>query len=395
VNPPQISIVGAGIGGLAAALALQQRGLSVRVFEQARALAPVGAGVHISPNGMHVLSELGISTDTLNAFRPGATVIREYQTSEPLFETPLGNTIEQAFGSPFLDLHRADLHQALMTQVQANDPDTVVLNKMLVSITEKSDEVTLRFTDKSQSTAQVVIGADGVHSVVRASLFDSLAAEYTGHVAYRGLIATDSLPDGLIDPVLNIWAGPGKHVVAYYLRNGELLNYVAAVEEPDWTTESWTTRADVAQLADYFVDWHTSVKTLIASTPAEACYKWALLVRPPMQNWSTGRTTLLGDAAHPMVPYMAQGAVMAIEDAWVLSHYLATESDIAIALANYGSARQGRTAAVQRAAWEQGQKTHAQTQHQSDSVASGGHFAKTQWLYGYNVCTEYPLIDPD
>lgn len=388
-----VTIIGAGIGGLTAALALQQRDIPVRIFEQARQLGEIGAGLHLSPNGMKVLDALGLADDIERIrFQPEALAMRHYATGSAFFENPFDHAFRARYGAPFYGFHRADLHRMLHDAVIANDPDCIVVNKRLVALTESAAAVALEFADGESATAAILAGADGVHSTVRTLRHRELSATFTGHVAYRGMVRSDAIEPGLVAPMMNVWAGPGAHVVAYYVRRGELLNYVALTEEDDWETENWTTPADKHELAERFRNWNPTVRTLIDQTQENQCYKWALLVRDPLPSWSSARTTLLGDAAHPMVPYLAQGSVMAIEDAWVLAHALAGDDEPATALKAYEQARLQRTANVQRAAWEQGQLNHAVGT--GDDIASrgdGGGFADSAWLYGYDVCALYPL----
>jgi salicylate hydroxylase len=392
VSLPSVSIVGAGIGGLTAALALQKRGISVRIYEQASQLGEIGAGLHVSPNGMKVLYELGLRNKIEKIkFQPKAIAIRHYQSGEPFFENPFDDNFLATFGAPFYGFHRADLHTMLLTAVRENDATCIEVGMRLTELNETSSGVSLEFEDGKTRTSEILVGADGVHSTVRTLRHPQLSAQYTGHVAYRGMVNVKDLSSDLIEPKMNLWAGPAAHVVAYYVRRGELLNYVALTEEDDWKTESWTTQADKATLAARFEDWNDTVKALIDHTQNGQCYKWAILMRDPLASWSSVRTTLLGDAAHPMVPYLAQGSVMAIEDAWVLAHCIATIGDPENALQTYEDARLERTANIQRAAWKQGQLTHGVGRGNDMSERrDGGGFADSAWIYGYDACELFP-----
>jgi salicylate hydroxylase len=391
-NSTSVAIAGAGIGGLAAALALQRRGFTVRVFEQAAGLGEIGAGMHLSPNGMKVMHALGLEAALAEiAARPQAIATKHFATGIANFEGLLDDAYEARFGAPFYSFHRADLHGALCNAVLDNDPACISVDHRVVGVVENDRDVTLEFSDGACTDADVVIGADGVHSRIRACVHGEFDARFTGHVAYRGMVATAALPRDFVEPKLNIWVGPGKHVVAYPVRRGELINYVALVEEDDWTDESWTTKADKNTLARNFNHWNAIVRTLIDLTLQGECYKWALLVRDPLPAWSTSRTTLLGDAAHPMVPYLAQGAVMAVEDAWILAACLEREADTRAALGNYEKARLERTARVQAAAWEQGQMNHAVGRNAEGEHFHGGAFADPSWIYGYDAVKLFPL----
>ena len=387
-----IAVVGAGIGGLSAALALAQRGFTVRVYEQATALGEIGAGIHMSPNGMKVLTALGLG-DALEAVaaRPQAISTRHYATGIPNFEGPIDAAFEARFGAPFYSFHRADLHAALASAVTASPSVSITLNARAERFEEDATGVTLFLADGSHPRAHVVIAADGVHSRIRSLLHGEVGVRFTGHVAYRGMVATSSLAPGLVEPKLNIWVGPGKHFVAYPVRRGELFNYVAIVEEAGWQDESWTTKADKNALAQAFAGWHSTVCALIDSTLTGQCYKWALLGRDPLARWSSARVTVLGDAAHPMVPYVAQGAVMAVEDAWVLAACLANAATTAVGLLAYEDARRERTTAVQAAAWEQGQLNHAVERGTEGEQFKGGRFSDPGWIYGYDAVAMFPV----
>jgi salicylate hydroxylase len=392
VSFPSVSIVGAGIGGLTAALALQKRGISVRIYEQARQLGEIGAGLHLSPNGLKVLYALGFKNAIEKIkFQPQAIAIRHYQSGEPFFENPFDDNFLNTFGAPFYGFHRADLHKMLLEAVRANDAACIEVGMRLTQLREDDKEVRLDFEGGETRSSEILLGADGVHSTVRTLRHPQLGAQYTGHVAYRGMVSVKDVASDLIEPKMNLWAGPAAHVVAYYVRRGELLNYVALTEEDDWQTENWTTQADKATLAARFENWNDTVKALIDRTQNGQCYKWAILMRDPLESWSSSRTTLLGDAAHPMVPYLAQGSVMAIEDAWVLAYCIATINDPENALRTYEAARLERTANIQRAAWKQGQLTHAVGRGNDMSERrDGGGFADSAWIYGYDACDLFP-----
>jgi len=389
--PAEVSIVGAGMGGLTAALALQRFGMRVRVYEQAEALGEVGAGLHITPNGYKVLAALGV-TRALEplAFRPRAISTRHYRSGEPNFEGALDAAFEQRFGAPYIDLHRADLHQALARAVRGNDPGCVHLGCELTGVSENSRAARAEFAGGMALEAPVLVAADGVHSVIRSCVHGEPGARFTGHVAYRGIVRAGGFPVELIEPKLNVWVGPGRHFVAYYIRGGELLNYVGIVEDHEWRTESWTSPADHGELREHFSDWHAGVRALIEATVDQQCFRWALLVRDPLSAWSTDHITLLGDAAHPMVPYLGQGANAAIEDGWVLAHCLATAETPAAGLRAYEAARLARTARVQAAAWEQGELNHAVGRRIDGEGFRGGNFADASWIYAYDCVRDYP-----
>lgn len=340
------AIVGGGIGGLTAALAMLRRGLPVVVFEQAAALGEVGAGLQVSANGTRILHDLGLEP----ALRAVATEaegkeIRLWSDGRRWTLFDLGAQSVARYGFPYLTLHRADLHAALADAVRAIDPAAIRLGARLEALEADADGVTLRFADGRTARAATVVGADGVHSRVREAVFGPGEAAFTGIVAWRGVVPAERLPPHLLRPVGTNWVGPGGHVVHYPLRKGALMNVVGAVERADWTVESWSVVGSREECLADFAGWHADVRTLLGAI--DRPHKWALKVRPPMPEWSRGRVTLLGDACHPTLPFMAQGAVMAIEDGLVLARALAAHPrDHAAAFAAYEAARRDRTARV-------------------------------------------------
>ncbi len=387
----EIAVIGGGVGGLTAALALARRGFDVAVYEQAQELGEVGAGLHVSPNGVKVLHALGLEQELAKvAARPRSIVTRHYATGVAYFENAFDDAFDALFGAPFCSLHRADLLAILANAVTAQSRVRLTLDARAVRVDEDHAGASVAFEDGSRVSATAVVAADGVHSRLRANMHGGILTKFTGHVAYRGMAATAELPDGLVEPKFNIWVGPGRHFVAYPVRRGELINYVALVEEEGWTEESWTTKADKSVLAAAFERWHETVRALVGHTLRGQCYKWALLGRDPLPYWSTERVTLLGDAAHPMVPYLAQGAVMAIEDAWVLAACLAGGPDPATAFGNYERVRRDRTTAVQTAAWEQGKLNHSVGRGDDGDRFEGGGFSDPGWIYGHDVVAAFP-----
>lgn len=346
----KISVVGGGIGGLTAALGLLRRGFDVQVFEQAQELREVGAGVQISANGTRILFELGLEKEILSvASEPGGKQIRLWNTGKTWKLFDLGPLSVAQYGFPYITIHRNDLHQALAAGIRRIAPDAIRLGMKCVGIDQTSRDVTLHFADGAKATSDIAIGADGVHSVVREVLFGADKPTFTGIVAWRGVIATERLPERFHRPVGTNWIGPGGHVIHYLLRRGELMNYVSVVERTDWQVESWSVAGTVEEcLADY-QGWHEDVHTLIKSI--DTPYKWALMLRQPMREWTQGRVTLLGDACHPTLPFLAQGAVMAIEDGLVLARALAANpGDHDAAFDSYEAERKERTTKIVKGA---------------------------------------------
>ena len=339
----RIAVVGAGLGGLTAALAMLRRGFEVTVYEQASALTEVGAGLQLSANGTCVLFDLGLEQPVMQAaVVPEEKVIRLWDTGQSWKAFDAGRASVELYGFPYVTLHRHDLHQILADAVRQARPGAIVLGASLTGLQQDERGVSLRFADGREARAELVIGADGVHSQARRSLFGEDEPQFTGVVAWRGVIAAERLPPHLREAQSVTWIGPGGHVVHYPLRRGELVNYVSVVERGDWRVESWSVRGSVEEcLADY-PGWHGDVRTLIAATGSP--HKWALFGRAPMPRWSHGRVALLGDACHPMPPFLAQGAAMALEDALVLARSLeAHGDDHAAAFAAYERARIPRT----------------------------------------------------
>lgn len=340
-----IAIIGAGIGGLAAAAALRLVGLDVRIYEQASAFARIGAGIQQSPNSIKVLRRLGLE-DRLSAaaFRPRSALNRQSDTGEVTWERMLGDDAERQFGAPYFLMHRGDLHEALASVV----PDDIIeRNWKLVGLNQTEDGVTLEFEDGEPVTADVVIGADGVHSVVREALLGVESPRWTGRVAYRTTYPASLLGGMKIDDCAKWW-GPDRHIVMYYVtpRRDEIY-FVTSTPEPDFKVESWSARGDLDMLRDAYKDFHPQVRAVLDACPE--VHKWALVERDPLPKWGEGRITLLGDACHPMTPYMAQGAATSIEDGAILSRCLegVDRAGVARALRRYEDSRKARTARIQ------------------------------------------------
>ena len=340
-----IAIVGAGIGGLAAAACLLRDGHTVRVYEQARAFARVGAGIQQAPNAAKALRRLGLEPELrASAFRPDSSLNRQHDTGEITWERVLGKQAEERYGAPYFYMHRGDLHGMLAGLV----PHGVVSHdKRLIRFDADETGVALAFADGEQVVADLAIGADGVHSVMRAQLFGAEDARFTGRVAYRTTFPAARLPEPLLDGSAKWW-GPDRHIVMYYV-NPRLdeVYFVTSTPEPDFRVESWSETGDLDQLRAAYQDFHPRVRAVLEACPS--VHKWALVEREPMPQWSGDRVTLLGDACHPMTPYMAQGAATSIEDAVVLSRALAGVGPDGVneALAVYENSRKDRTARIQ------------------------------------------------
>ncbi len=373
MKPVSFAIIGAGIGGLATAALLLRAGHRVQVFEQAARFARVGSGIQMAPNAVKVLRHLGVE-DTLRrtAFQAEFAISRTWDSGVETSRLPLGAAVEHEFGAPYLFLHRADLHAAIAGIVPS---DIVHLGMKLAAIDQGSQGVDLRFTDGTSVRADAVIGADGVHSLVRETLLGPEKPRFTGRVAYRTTFAADRLRGITMDPVRTKWWGPDRHMVVYFVtRARDELYFVTSVpERAEWTTpESWSAKGDLDELRAAYAGFHPDVQAILDACPE--VFKWALFERDPLPRWSDGRIALLGDACHPMTPYMAQGAASALEDAAVLTRCLA------------GMELDGLQEAYQR--YERIRKPRA-SDIQAGSSANNWLRDKTDpgWVYGYDAST--------
>lgn len=344
-KPINIAIVGAGIGGLAAAATLRMVGHHVQIYEQARAFARVGAGIQQAPNAVKIHRKLGLEPVLHEkAFQANSSLNRQHDTGEISWERMMGKQVIEDFGAPYFLMHRGDLHEALYSAV----PDEIIhRNKKLEGIDQTANGVTLTFTDGSTATADMAIGADGVHSVVREALWGAEAPHFTGRVAYRTTYPASRLGDAQIDDSAKWW-GPDRHIVIYYVKpQRDEIYFTTSTPEPDFQIESWSQKGELEQLRDAYKDFHPQVRAVLDACPE--VWKWALFERDPMPQWRQGRITLMGDACHPMTPYMAQGAAQSLEDAAILSRCLdGVEIDgIEDALQRYEDARKPRTARIQ------------------------------------------------
>lgn len=386
----KILIAGAGLGGLAAASFLMKEGHDVEVYEQASQLEEVGAGIQISANAMHALRALGLEEAiTKVGVRPGAYVFRLHDTGEEIQRFALSDEHERLHGAPYTQLHRADFHNILAERARAFKADVIHLNRRAIGFTEAADGVTLNFADGSSAQGDLLIGADGLKSVVRRQIVGEVPATYTGDAAWRITVPVERLPKNFLEPVMSVFMGPGGHVVCYYLRAGALLNFVGIVETDDVSDESWTVKMPWETLKADFTGWHPIIQTIIDSADKDKCYRWSLHNRLPISNWSTSRATLLGDSAHATLPYLAQGAVMAIEDGAVLARALNMESNIAAALQLYQRNRIERTARIVLQSTENRRLFHLRSEAEirAEFAKRDEGRERNKWLYSYNPLT--------
>lgn len=382
--------MGGGIGGLTAAVSLLKRGFPVHVYEQAQVLEEVGAGIQLSANAVKVLYDLGLK-DELEDFvvRPKAFEFRRFDTAELVDQIPLGETHERLNGAPYFHIHRADLHELLAKHVRSLDPGCISLGAQVLSFEERADGVTLVLADGRRPNADLVVGADGIRSAIRAQILGPAPVRYTGDVAWRAVVPTERLPAGIMDTVSVVWCGPKKHAVMYYLRRGELLNFVGLVEYAQHEGESWTQRRPWDDLKADFHGWHPTIQTVIDAIDRDGCYRYALNDRIPTATWSTGRVTLLGDAAHPTLPYLASGAAMAIEDSAVLVRCLDASSSINEALRIYQDSRVTRTARVVRESAGNRDLYRIEDEQEMRHAFKARDMTKSrsEWLYSYDPLT--------
>jgi len=347
MHDTDVLIVGGGIGGLTLALALQQAGIRVAIYEQVSELTEVGAGLTVASNGTAVLEHLGLGPAIREfAMIPKRGAIKHYSTGQDLVDIPRGDTQIKRYGTPYCQMHRADLQQALLKAILANDPDCIHLEHTFVDLSQTDSEVKARFSNGNIVSAAILVGCDGIKSTVRTRLFGAEDPDFTGYVAWRGLVPMDSLPEGLLDPDSAIFTGPGHFFTRYRVSAGKLLNYVATARTDDWADEGWTVPSTVDTVMQEFDAFHDDIKTIIAATPADECFKWGIFDRDPLPEWTIGRATLLGDAAHPMTPFLGQGAVMALEDAMVFVRALQNADSMIDGIRRYENTRRERTAFV-------------------------------------------------
>jgi salicylate hydroxylase len=378
----RIAVVGGGIGGLTLAIALAARGVRCTVYEQAPEHGEIGAGVALSANATRHLHRLGLG-DALDAVsvQPSALVFRRWDDGRVIASHEIGARYRAAFGAPYYGVHRAALQKVL---VEALAPGVVKHGQECVAVTP---DARIEFVGGRSETAELVVGADGVHSVARRAVAGERAARYSGTIGYRGLVPVDALPALPDSTPLQFWAGPRAHLLHYSIEGGTIVNFLAVVRQAAWTSPTWNEPCDVAEALAAYEGWHPAVTEMVGAVPAGS--RWALHDHAPLARWSAGRVVLIGDAAHAMVPHQGQGANQTIEDAVLLADLLAAARPDAVseALARYEALRRPRTQRVQR--WS---RLAADWMHLADGPAVERRDARLQaadadlaWIHGYDV----------
>lgn len=393
---PRVAIIGGGIGGLAACLAMRHRGIEAMVYEQSPRLSDIGAGLNLSPNALKAFRTLGMERKAVEVgYQPEFQVVRSWRSGRIIVRNRRSGAGTERYGAEFITIHRADLLDILAAGLPE---DAVRLGASCTGVTTTEDVAAARFADGSEIEADVIVGADGIHSVVRESLFGADAPHFTGCVCWRGLVPREAVARevmGVDD--LSAWWGPHGHVVHYPVRRGELINFVAHIDSDAWTEESWTHECEQSELMETYARWNDSLLRLFESS--ERYYKWALFDRDPLDAWGRGRITLLGDSAHPMLPYLGQGACMAVEDGCILAGLLTRmPDDLSEALRTYERVRMPRTRRAQLGSRYRARENHLASplaRFRRDLVIAlrnrlGVDRTPNQgaWIYEYDVATE-------
>ena len=384
----KIAIVGGGLAGLAAAHALQTFGMKAEVFETAPALGEIGAAVNVSPQAVKALQAIGVGDQVaaVGNTSPGIYT-RNMQTGEFL-ELNDRHKAAARYGAPYYTFHRADLLDALASGL---DHGAIHLDHRLTRIAERSDRIGLAFANGTEVEAEIVIGADGVRSVIRQALYGDDNPTYTGQMVWRALLNGGDVPAEVLEPTGHIqWVGPGCHLLAYYIRGRKLVNIVTQEDTDKWVEEGWSTRGDPDEMRLSFPNPEPRLETLLSVVTT--CSKWGLFTRPLTQNWGRGRIQLIGDAAHAMLPNAGQGACQAFEDAYILARWLEASRDPVEAFGNFRRIRIPRVHGVQRLSFSNARFKHMRDSAAvKESIASGKSsvHGNADWVWGYDPIDEW------
>jgi salicylate hydroxylase len=383
----KIAVIGGGLGGLTAALALHRAGFDVAVYEQAVELNEVGGGINMGPNAARILYRLGLG-DQLDrgAVRPASAHVRRWDDGRTLQKAPLNPRCVELYGAPHLTAHRADLQRIIASGLPR---ERIHLGHRLTGFSDNGGRVEADFANGNRIAADILVGADGIHSTVRTLLFGTADPNFAGCVAYRGLVPVERIADLDLEPGNQSWLGPGGHLVHYFVSGGGLLNFVGWTEHDSWNGEDWTDRATIDRALTAFAGWHPQVRRIIGE--AGTCFIWALFDRDPLPRWSVGRVTLLGDACHPMYPFMGQGAAQAIEDGACLAALLAQGGDPVETLHRYQQLRLPRVTRLQEMSRANKHRYHMpdgpeQEARDAAMVAQRERSPETmKWLFGFDA----------
>lgn len=377
----RVLIVGGGIGGLTCALALSRAGHSVRLYERAPAFGEIGAGIMLTPNATRVLRHFGLGAALdRRGMRPPASRYRRFDDAALMGDAPLAAVMESTHGAPWLHIHRSDLLEALLSAVRKQGGADLYAGHRATGCEQDGASVTVRFGNGATAEGDLLVACDGVRSTMRAALMEHAEARFRGQVAWRALVPAEGLPERVTDRASVVWIGEDRHIVQYVLRGGSLVNYVAIAAQQEWAEEGWNRPAPLEEVREKFAGWHKDVQSLLSATPADALYKWGLFDRDPLEQWIHGRIALLGDAAHPMLPFMAQGSAMAIEDAAVLARCIGAFNDLDAALSRYQGVRRERTA---RVILQSRAQTNLYQRLTGDKERQRA--ASTEWVYGFDA----------
>ncbi len=384
-------ICGGGIGGLTAALCLNHFGIAPLVLERTAVLTEAGAGIQISPNAMRVFAAIGLDQAVAAAgFRPAAIQVRRGSDGAVLSTRHLPSSSDRP---DFVNCHRSDLLAVLADALEQRRPGAIQTGRQVVTCDQNADSAAVTLSDGSQVEGDIVIGADGIRSIIREQLFGPENPIFTGNVAWRATVPVAELGRDRPLPVTSLWLGEGRHAVTYLLRGGTLANFVGVVECETWQSESWTERGDPDDLRRDFADWHSTIAALTKAL--QVPYRWALFDRNPMPQWSIGRIGLIGDACHPMLPFLAQGGAQAIEDSYVLARLLSENMAPEKAFAEFFAVRHPRTDRIQTEA-----RANMRRFHRPQAIAAAAPLipnpirkriaepiwgSTLDWLYGHDV----------
>ena len=341
MSDKHIAIIGAGIGGMTAAVTLAKKGVKVSIFEQAPELSEVGAGLTITPNATKGLMYLGLEKQMKEVgMAHKQQGVRHFETGEMIVPLERGEKMLEKYGAYQFQAHRADVHDVLIDELKLHNSNTIYTNHELIDLNEKNNSVELVFSNNETYEVDFVIGADGNRSAVRKIILGDDDPQFAGYVAWRGLVPVELLGEDDFDECgSSAFIAPGRVFARYLVRNGELYNYVAFLATDEWAEEGWAIPSKVDIVMDIFSDYNQQVKNIIAATPANDLFKWGIFAREPVSKWSTKNITLLGDAAHPLEPFMGQGASLAIEDGVVLGRIIEDSESSDEIVSRYEAAR--------------------------------------------------------